>query len=226
MAITQHQPHPGTDEERSDAPWTGRRFTVDEFLALPDESPHLEFDDGVVTQKVAAKPVHGSVQGLLTILFNQVAHAKRLGVAYPDTRFVTPTWAPVPDVAYYRRGRIHRRGRRLPADFFEPPDLAVEIVSPEQSVTDQIKKCLRYIALGVAVALLVDPDPETVLVFRPRQPLLLLQGDDRIDLDDVLPGFEQTVNAMFDAVAPDWLDEDAEELPDSAASSAEHSGAD
>jgi hypothetical protein len=35
----------------------------------------------------------------------------------------------------------------------------------------------------------------------------LLQGDDRIVLDDLLPGFDLTVQAMFDALAPDWLDE-------------------
>jgi len=54
----------------------------------------------------------------------------------------------------------------------------------------------------------VDPQPETVLVFRPGQPLLLLQADDRIVLDDVLPGFELTVSGMFDALAPDWLDDE------------------
>jgi hypothetical protein len=49
-----------------------------------------------------------------------------------------------------------------------------------------------------------------VLVFRDGQPLRLLQGDDRIDLDEVLPGFELTVRAMFDALAPDWLDDEEE----------------
>lgn len=209
MAISEQRPPLHDDEAH---PWIGRRYTLEEYLAFPDESPSLEFDDGVVTQKVAAKPVHGGVQGLLTTLFNQHAHPRRLGIALPDTRFVTPRWAPSPDVVFYRRGRIRMRGRRLPADLFEPPDLAVEIVSPEQSVTDQIKKCLRYIALGVSVVLLIDPAPETVLVFRPGRPLLLLQGDDRIDLDDVLPGFELTVGAMFDALAPDWLgDDDSDE---------------
>ena len=49
-----------------------------------------------------------------------------------------------------------------------------------------------------------------MLVFRAGQPLLVLEGDDRIDLDDVLPGFDLTVDAMFDGLAPDWLDEDDE----------------
>ena len=83
----------------------------------------------------------------------------------------------------------------------------MEIVSPTQSVTVLIKKCIRYVGLGTQIALLVDPDEETVLVFRPGQPLRLLQGADWIDLDDVLPGFDLTVQGMFDALVPDWVAE-------------------
>src|SRR5215212_6117455 len=210
MAISD-RPDSGV-ELRDDVPppWVGQRMTLDEFLTLPDVKPYLEFTDGLVTQKMAAKPTHGSIQPLLVMLFNQVAGPQRLGVAYSETRFVTPGWAPVPDVSYYRRERIKWRGRRPPADFFEPPDIAVEIVSPEQSVTELIKKSLRYLALGSQVALVIDPSPETALVFRGGQPLQLLQGEDRIDLDDVLPGFELTVGAMFEALAPEWVDDESD----------------
>ena len=50
MAISEQQRGQYADEER---PWIGRRFTIEEYLKLPDETLHLEFDDGVVTQKVA-----------------------------------------------------------------------------------------------------------------------------------------------------------------------------
>lgn len=190
------------------APWVGQRMTLDEFLKLPHVQPHLEYTDGVVSQKMSPRPTHGSLEFLLATMFGQIGSPRRLGMAFVETRFVTPGWAPVPDVSYYRRERIKWQGRRPPADFFESPDIAVEIVLPDQSVTELIKKCLRYVALGSEIVLLIDPDPETVLVFRAGQPLLLLQGDDRIDLDDVLPGFDLTVAAMFDALAPDWLDED------------------
>jgi len=64
--------------------------------------------------------------------------------------------------------------------------------------------------LGSQVALVIDPSPETALVFRGGQPLQLLQGEDRIDLDDVLPGFELTVGAMFEALAPEWVDDESD----------------
>jgi Uma2 family endonuclease len=192
-------------------------MSLEEFLALPEVKPNLEYDDGVVRQKVAAKIVHGTLQGFLSSAFNQVAAPRRLGLASPETRFVSPGWAPVPDVAYYRRARIRLRGGRLPDDMHEAPDIAVEIVSPGQSVTELIRKCLRYLSLGTTVALLVDPDPETVMAFRPGQPLRLLRGSDRLDLDDVLPGLDLAVQGLFDAIAPDWLEEEAEPVRDDAA---------
>lgn len=188
-------------------PWVGQRMTQDEFLALPHVKPYLEFDDGLVTQKMAAKLTHATLQEFMLTRFNQLARPRGLGRAWPELRFVSPGWAPVPDVAYYRRARVRLQAGRLPEDLYEPPDIAVEIVSPEQSVTALIKKCLRYIRLGSTVALLIDPDPETVLVFRPEQPLLLLQGDDRVDLDDVLPGLALTVREIFDELTPDKADD-------------------
>jgi Uma2 family endonuclease len=91
---------------------------------------------------------------------------------------------------------------------FEAPDLAVETLSPEESVTLLIAKCLRYLTFGTKVSVLIDPDQETVLTFRPAQPLRILQGQDRIDLDDVLPGFDLTVQGLFDAIASEFPDED------------------
>jgi Uma2 family endonuclease len=194
-------------EDSVPPPWVGQIMTLDAFLQLPEVKPNLEFTDGLLTQKMAEKPTHGSLQLLLANAFNQVAGPHRLGIAFPETRFVTPTWAPVPDVAYYRRERIPLLSGQLPADFTEAPDIAVEIASPGQSVTELIKKCVRYIALGTQIALLVDPDEETVLVFRPDQPLQLLQGTDQIEFDDLLPASDLTVQGMFDALAPDWLNE-------------------
>lgn len=208
MAISAKAARRKPVEDGVTPPWVGQRMTLEEFLALPEAKPNLEYDDGVVRQKASARIVHGSVQATLGMAFGQIARANRLGLALIEVRFITPRWVPVPDVTFYRRERIRRCGGRLPEDMFEAPDLAVEIVSPEDSVTQLIAKCLRYLTFGTTVSVLVDPDQETVLTFRPDQPLRILQGQDRIDLDDVLPGFELTVRGLFDATASEFLDED------------------
>jgi Uma2 family endonuclease len=113
----------------------------------------------------------------------------------------------VPDVVFYRSGRSDapEGDSPLPDDFTEPPDIAVEIRSPGQSVTEQIEKCTRYLRMGVPITLFVHPEERAVMVFRPGQPLLVLQGDDRIDLDEFLPGLDLTVGALFERAAPAWF---------------------
>jgi Uma2 family endonuclease len=204
MAISER---PDITDDSIRSKWDGQRMTLEEFLALPEEKPALEFVDGIVRQKVAAKRVHGSIQAYLTTMLNMVAWGRELGMAYPDTRFVTEGRALVPDVSFYRSGRaegIDGAGR-VPEDFTDPPDIAVEIKSPGQTVTAQLEKCARYQALGVPITLFVHPEERAVFDLRPGQPLRVLQGDDRINLDEVLPGFQVGLNEMFDSVAPSWF---------------------
>jgi hypothetical protein len=60
-------------EDGVSPPWVGQTMTLDAFLQLPEVRPNLEFTDGLVTQKMAAKPTHGSLQGLLANAFHQIA---------------------------------------------------------------------------------------------------------------------------------------------------------
>src|SRR5919206_576771 len=105
MATTERSARPyQAVEDGVTPPWVGERMTLEEFLALPEVKPYLEYEDGVVRQKVAPKFVHSSAQGFFYTAFNQIARPRRLGAAYTELRFVTPGWATVPDVAFYRHG--------------------------------------------------------------------------------------------------------------------------
>jgi Uma2 family endonuclease len=79
----------------------------------------------------------------------------------------------------------------------EPPDVAIEIVSPRQSVTALVRRCLWYVAKGVRLTLVIDPHDESVLLFRPDTPPIALRGSDAIDLTEVLPEFRLTVEDLF-----------------------------
>ena len=182
-----------------------RTMTLEEFLALPEEEPPLEFWDGVVRQKVSPQYQHGMLQFNFGKLLDGIVGPSGLGQVFTETRFRADRGSPVPDLSFYRRERIPL----LPNGWVSnerlgPPDLAVEIVSPEQSVSQLIHKCLGYAASGVRVTLLVVPNDEMVFAFRPDAPLEALHGADRIDLDDVLPGFELTVTGLFDLLVPPW----------------------
>ncbi|MBI2912225.1 MAG: Uma2 family endonuclease [Chloroflexi bacterium] len=180
---------------------TQRRSTLEEFLKLPEEKPALEFEEGRVVQKVSPKGQHSWVQYALAERLNLFAASGKLARAFPELRATFGGRSYAPDVSVYLWDRIPMDAAgRLANDFFDPPDIAVEIVSPGQSVNAQVRRCLWYVANGVAVALLVDPADESVLLFRPDQPPRPLHGPEAIDLGDLLPGFQLSVQALFDSL--------------------------
>lgn len=176
----------------------GRHMTLDEFLALPETEPAFEYADGKVRQKVAPQGQHVTLQDDFTQRVNALAVPRKLARAYSELRTTYAGLSRVPDVAVYLWGRIPRLPNgRVANRFTEPPDIAVEIVSPDQGATDLISKCIWYVKNGVRIALIADPGSDTVLRFVPDAVPDALTGDDRIDLDEVLPGFELTVNQLF-----------------------------
>lgn len=183
---------------------TEQRLTLDEFLQLPEEGETtLEYLDGEVTEKVSPKVYHGTLQSEFWGFLRDFAGPRKLGMAFTETRATFGGWSPVPDVIFYTWDRLERLpSGKLAPDFKTPPDLAIEIVSPEQSVNAQLRKCLWYVENGVRIVLLVDPKDESVVTFRAHTSPVVLHGADRIDLSEVLPGFELTVQQLFDSLTP------------------------
>lgn len=174
------------------------RLTLEEFCQLPEEEPPLDFVDGVVTQKGSPKGRHGVLQGELVELLNQSARPDKVARAIPELHATFGGASVVPDISVYRWQRIPVDATgQVGDDFLEPPDIAIEIASPEQSVTALVRRCLWYVAHGVEVALLVDLTDHSVLAFRRDEPAAAWHGSDQIDLHEVLPAFALTVENLF-----------------------------
>lgn len=177
---------------------TEQRLTLEAFLALPEKKPALEYADGEVTQKVAPKGRHSALQTGLAEWVNRVARPRKLARAFTELRSTYARSSRVPDVSVYRWQRLPRDARgRIADDFQSPPDIAIEIVSPGQRVNSLVRRCLFCIAHDVQAALLIDPDDETVLLFRPGTPPVVLTGDDHLNLSDVVDGLRTAVKDIF-----------------------------
>ena len=180
---------------------TQSQMTVEEFLTLPEEKPALEFEDGTVSQKVSPKGKHSRLQFVFAERVNVVTAQRKLALAFPELRTSFSGRSYVPDVAVYRWDRIPLdNDGSIANDFFEPPDIAVEIVSPDQSVGALIRKCVWYVEHGVKIAVLVDPDDKSVFSFRPGLAPQVLRGDDQLPLDDVLADVAITVGFLFNSL--------------------------
>ena len=176
---------------------TGRRLTLEEFLALPEEKPALEYADGEVTQKVSPNYWHGKLQFVVASVLDRPG----LSSAASETRTTFAGRSFVPDVIAFTWDRVPAGEHgEIPTDLTVPPDVAVEIRSPDQTVRSQVERCRWYVANGVRVSLLVDPLRRVVQVFRPEDESGPLADHDRVDLGDVIPGCAFTVAELFAAL--------------------------
>ncbi|HEX5415253.1 MAG TPA: Uma2 family endonuclease [Chloroflexota bacterium] len=180
---------------------TERQISLDEFLKMPEEKPALEYFDGMVTQKVSPKSRHSLLQGELVTMINSFARPQRTARALPELRVTFAGVSTVPDIAVLRWDRVlYDEKGFVVDDVFQPPDVAIEIISPEQSTNALIRKSLWYVANGVETALLADPDDESILAFHQGREPGVRRGSDSIGLDEVLPGFPLTVTELFQSL--------------------------
>ena len=180
----------------------GRRLTLEEFLALPEEKPALEYFDGVVTQKVSPERDHSGLQYVIAERINTFAYPRKLAFAFPELRTTHSGGSLVPDIAVYSWARIPReRTARGTIDVTSPPDIAIEIASLGQGRQKLLDRCRWYVEQGARLALLVDPRRQTITVVRADAAPCVLRGDDVLDLGDVIPGLTLVVGELFSILA-------------------------
>jgi Uma2 family endonuclease len=80
-----------------------------------------------------------------------------------------------------------------------PPDLAVEVLSPDDRPGEVRAKVDEYLVRGVALVLVVDPDERCVTAHRRLAPPVVARADDDlVDLGDVVPDFRCVVKEILD----------------------------
>src|SRR5439155_8648677 len=101
-----------------------------------------------------------------------------------------------PDVTFVRTGKLPEG--KSPDSFGEiVPDLAVEVLSPNDSPTYVGRKIGEYLECGVPLVWLIDPATETVTVYRSLSQTEQLSAQDTINAEPILPGFSCPVSRFF-----------------------------
>jgi Uma2 family endonuclease len=95
----------------------------------------------------------------------------------------------LPDVAFVARGRF--AGEQIPDGFSDvPPDLALEVLSPDDRSRDVLDKVGEYLQAGVRLIWVIDPKRRAAAVYRSLTDVRHLGPDDLLEGEDVLPGFQ------------------------------------
>jgi len=171
--------------------------TVDEFARLPDDDFKYELVAGVVHRMSPAGGLHGVIVARLMMALSIWAEQHHSGAVMTETGFVLatgPDTVRAPDVSFVRRERIEASG--LPIGFWRgAPDLAVEVLSPDDRPRDVAAKVREYLTHGVALVWVIDPPSQTVAVHWVGAPMTLTRGE-LLEGGDLLPGFEVPVSRL------------------------------
>jgi Uma2 family endonuclease len=101
-----------------------------------------------------------------------------------------------PDVAFVRYGRFP--GEQLPLGHAHlAPDLAVEVVSPNDMYEEVDQKIEEYLRAGVRLVWIISPQNHTIRIYRVNGSSHSLRENDELDGEDVVPGFRCPVRDLF-----------------------------
>jgi Uma2 family endonuclease len=180
-------------------------MTLEEFLALSeiDEKPYLEFIDGKVEAKVSPQTKHSRIQSQLLRCLEDAAENGLVGLPLPELRCTFAGRSLVPDIAFLLHEHIELDpDGEYRDETLRPPDIHIEIVSPDQAVRKNRDRILFSIAHGCPLGWLIDPERKKVEVHRPGQPIQTLIGGGYIDGSPVLPGFRLAASELFGWLRP------------------------
>ena len=176
-----------------------RLMTADELLMLPKgDGKRYELVRGVLIEKMPTGDPHGETvirAGSLILAYTDENNYGLARSGEPGYRLERgPDTVRAPDVAWIAPGRIAPGTQGYPE---LAPDLAVEVKSPGNSRPEMTAKCWMWLSYGSRVALSLDPETVTAIVYRPGAEAVSLGEDDVLDLGDLLPGFSCPVWRFF-----------------------------
>ncbi len=174
-------------------------LTAEEFGRMPNpvDGSKQELVKGEIEEMPPPKARHGMVQSEIAWLLKNFVKPRKLGWVVTESGTILerdPDTVRGPDVSFYS---IFRQPQP-PEDYFEiPPDLAVEVLSPDDRRNKVRAKIAEYVTNGVRLVWLVDPEARTVMVYSGNTRGVEYVETDTLDGSDVLPGFTCPVVDLF-----------------------------
>jgi Uma2 family endonuclease len=160
----------------------------------------LDYDVELTNGRISIVGPSDIVSSEVGILFSRLlanwVYPRRLGRVFDSAGgFILPdSNLTAPDVSFVRAARL----RQSPRYFGElVPDLVVEIKSQSDRIKPLVTKILNLIKLGAVMGILIDPDEETVTVYRHQGEPTILNNSDILTLPELFPGWELAVSELW-----------------------------
>jgi Uma2 family endonuclease len=171
-------------------------ITVEQLWAQAGQG-RSELIRGELVELMPVGQLHGRLVARMLFFLMVFLEEHRLGFASTEVGVVLsrhPDLVCAPDVLFIAEDRAEPDSTK----FFEgAPDLAVEVLSPEDRAGKVQEKIRDYLAFGTKLVWIVDPASRTVTVYHPSGAAHVYSGSDEVNGEDVLPGFSFTPEKLF-----------------------------
>jgi Uma2 family endonuclease len=184
-------------------------MSLEQFTHESDQQ-NFELFDGERVEKMASGFLHSEtirllVKAILAFLQNDEAF-----IVYSETTFILPnaplnnwvTDARIPDAMVYERTRWEAwkaltSNRKVAISLV--PDWVIEVISPNDTFRDVVKKARLYLRDGVRLVWVLDPEDRHAYIFTPDSDhIQTLDENDMLDASAVIPHFRMTLSAILD----------------------------
>lgn len=177
-------------------------ITADELLALPRGEFRYELVKGELIKMSPAGHDHGRI--IMQLAAPLATHVKQnaLGNVYAaETGFIleiNPDTVRAPDIAFIGGERVQAVGRTR-GYWRGAPDLAVEVLSPDDRVSEVEEKVAEWLTAGSKQVWVVSPRLKTITIYSSLTNVKTLTEKDVLSGGEVVPGFEIAVVDIFSA---------------------------
>ncbi|MCX7924560.1 MAG: Uma2 family endonuclease [Fimbriimonadales bacterium] len=172
-----------------------RKLTEEEFMRLPDDGRKYELVDGEA-KEVLAGVKHDVIGVELAIRLKPlVAEVAYLVGSQAGFRMTTGNIR-APDVSVIFKQSLPEG--KLPDGFGDrAPDLAIEIVSPNEDMPDLMRKIGEYFESGAQQVWLLFPERKRVVVYNSPFDAVALNEDDTLTTP-LIPNLQVRVGELFE----------------------------
>ncbi|HHP7243124.1 MAG TPA: Uma2 family endonuclease [Elainellaceae cyanobacterium] len=169
-------------------------------MALPQDGHRYEIVNGELIDMGNSGALHGNIAIILSSALFAIVNAHKLGALFDSsTAFKMKNGNKrSPDISFFAKDRLQGM-TELPTGFLDgAADLAIEILSPGNTVEEIHDKLVEYFENGTRLAWIIHPNENYVLVYRcAQEPDRLLKSVDSLDGEEVIPGFTLPVADLF-----------------------------
>ncbi len=171
-------------------------LTIDDFERLPDElALNHELVDGKLVDVSGNTGNHNALRDLLTamLLFHLMEH--KLGRVLSEQEYKFEGNAHGPDISFFSLEKAPLYNGSFRVQRFVP-DLAIEIVSENDTFRKLVKRVNRYRKGGTKEAWILDIDSRQAFLFSEERDAILHENG--VFESSLIPGFSIRLGDLFD----------------------------